>query len=213
MANVNTIRSQVSGPLQNMFSQTGITYAINANTETIFTLNPGAVSLSGGGVIPLSLGNPTEYFGASGPQQTAFTAGWVGRTFRLRAVGSIVGGASETFLIKLFQITAAQIAAGTTTATSFATGTVNIATTGALNCSSTTSNFELECLLQLSATGQLNGVQRGHVNATAVAAAVLTNQATGLVGEADLNFFATCTLGGGTGVSSAVLNELALEQV
>lgn len=213
MANVNTIRSQVSGTLQNFFSTTGITYAASTSTETIFTLNAGAVSLAGGGVIPLSLGNPSEYASASGPQQTAFTPGWIARPIRIRVMGSATAGSGMSLTIKIYQITAAQIAAGTTTATSFATGTVNIATTGSLSVASVSTNFELEAFVQLSTTGQLNGVQRGHVNATAVAAAVLTNQATGLVGEADMNFFVTGAWSAGSSSGSMQINEFSLEQV
>ncbi len=213
MANDNTIKNQVSGPLQNMFSTTAFTYATNTSTETIFTLNPGAVSLAGGGVIPLSLGNPNEYYGSAGPQQTAFVAGWVGRTFKVRAAGSVTAGSGMSITIKIYQITAAQIAAGTTTATSFATGTSNIATTGSLSVASVSTNFELEALLQLSSTGQLNGRQIGHVNLTAVAGAILTNTPAGLVGEADLNFFVTGAFSAGSSSGLIVLNEFALEQV
>jgi len=213
VANVNTIKNQVSGPLQNMFSTTAFTYAANTSTETIFTLNAGAVSLAGGGVIPISLGNPNEYYGSSGPQQTAFTAGWVGRTFLVRVAGSVTAGSGMSITIKLYQITAAQIAAGTTTATSFATGTSNIATTGSLSVASVSTNFELQALLQLSSTGQLNGRQAGHVNTTAVAAATLTNTPTGLVGEADLNFFVTGAFSAGSSSGLIVINELAIEQI
>lgn len=213
MANTNTIKSQISGTLQNFFSTTGITYAVSTSTETMFTLNAGLVTGTGGGVIPLSLGNPGEYYNATGIQQTSFTPGWQGRELKVRAVGSVTAGAGMSLTIKIYQITAAQIAAGTTTATSFATGTTNIATTGSLSVASVSTNFELEAWIQLSTTGLLNGRQIGHVNATAVASAVLTNQASGLVGEADLNFFVTAAWSAGSSSGSVILNEFAIEQV
>lgn len=217
MANNNTIRSQISDVttspgLQNTFSQTGITYAAATSTETMFTLSAGPVTGLGGGVIPLSLGNPQNYAFSVGAQQTAATPPWGSRSIRVRAMGHSVAGAGMSLTIKIYQVTAAIIAAGTLTSTSF-TGATNIATTGSQSVASVTTCFELTCDLQLSSTGRLTGRLQGHVDTTAVALVTLTNSPTGLLGEGDLNFFVTAAWSAGSSSGAVVLDEFSLEQI
>src|ERR1039457_5324204 len=97
MASDDTIKTQVQSlptPTTIQNSIAPLTNAVAGTTATAFSLNSGAVSLGGGGVIPLSLGNPGLYFGT-------------GRRFLIRANGQCVTGASANLTLKLYQVSAA----------------------------------------------------------------------------------------------------------
>ena len=101
MANVNTIKEQIQSlPVLSTIQNTiaPLTNAVAGTTATAFASNSGAVSLGGGGVIPLSVGNPGRFFGT-------------GKKLRIHALGQCVTGASANLTLKLYQVSAALIAA------------------------------------------------------------------------------------------------------
>jgi len=175
MANANTVRQQVSGTLQLTIKPiTGLTQA-----HQVWTLNNGAISGTGGGLIPLSAGVTGLYLGT-------------GRVLHVRATGNVAGitGTTDTLALKLFQVTAAGLLVPPTNATIIAPsgGSSLLADSGTIaTVAGTSTSFTLQARLQLSSSGNLTGeftVTVGGVDkvyATTTAVAGLT--------EADLNFF------------------------
>lgn len=195
MSNASTIRRQVSGTQQ-------LTLAPIVNpgtTKTSFQLNNNALTLSGGGVIPLSAGVTGLYAGT-------------GQVLVVRAAGTYSGvtGGTTTIALELYEVPASVIAAGLTP-TSF-TGFNPVAAPAAVTSANAAGSFQLEAKIQLDASGNLSGTYSGWVDdGTAIPLAAIAS-VTGLVGEADLNFVLAVTLAVAEPTTSTlVLNEFAID--
>jgi hypothetical protein len=193
VSNANTVRRQVSGTQQ-------LTTAPSLNpgtTETNFVLNNNGLTLTGGGVIPLAAGNTGLYAGT-------------GQVLNIRAAGSYSGlTAADTITLKLYEVSAATIAAGGLTQTS-QTNFVLVASSGALAAANAAGAFQFEASIQLDAAGNLNGDFTANVDGTTKAQAAIS-AVTGLVGEADLNFVLSATFSASRAGSIITLNEFAID--
>lgn len=99
--------------------------------------------------------------------------------FRIRIGGRVTGGTTTNLTVSLYQGTSTTIASNT-----------KIASTGAIAANSLSGNWYLECLVGWDSTStKLQGIMYGWVNATAVAAAIMTSVVTtpDLTTEAVLN--------------------------
>ena len=202
MGNVNTIKSQIVGGVQNNLAP--LTNAVASTTETAFSLLAGPISGAGGGVIPLS---PTVN------TASAFISG-TGRILRIRATGFVTGGASAvTWVLNLYQISASVIAAAALTNQSF-TNWNKIASSTSRTITGLTTSMALEAAVQLSATGRLEGFYKTSVLG-ALQVETNTTIVTGLVGgDGDLNFVLTGTFGTNAQAANlATVTEFSLEQV
>jgi hypothetical protein len=212
MANVNTIKRQfqslpTSSTIQNTIAP--LTNAVAGTTATAFSLNSGAVSLGGGGVVPLSLGNPGYFAGT-------------GEKLRVRAQGQMTTGASGTLTLKLYEVPASVIAAAGLSSngvsllsnTTFTSWNL-LATSTARAINSTTAAWEIVAELQLAQVGtaySLMGTFKDTINDLFDAEAAIT-AATGLVGEADVNFVIVSTFSASNAANVNTMTEFVLEQV
>jgi hypothetical protein len=195
MPNMNTIAYQQAGTQQNNI-------AANTNaqgtTETAVTLlaNPFASALGltnpGGGAIPLSV--PAT----SGTLQGSNVATGIwqsGRPFQLKAWGTITTGTTLNVTLKLYQVPASIVTAGTA-ATLANDNLLNSSGTFAVNTTST--NFEMNAELQWDATSKkLTGTIKWSVGGTIVAEAEITVLTTATATEAELNFLLSTTFSAG----------------
>lgn len=173
-------------------------------THVVFQLNNNALTLTGGGFIPLSAGVTGLWLGT-------------GQVLHIRATGNVapVVGATDTLAIKLFQITVAGLASSpaptNATIISPSGGSSLVADSGTITTAAGTSAaFSADYRLQLSSAGVLLGQFTVTVGGT-VAVYAATTAIAGL-GEADLNFF--ISLANPTGHTSSViatLDEFALD--
>lgn len=195
MSNASTIRRQISGTQQLTLAPI---LSATAATETAFQLNNNGLTLTGGGVIPLSAGVTGLYAGT-------------GQVIHIAAAGSFTGlTATETLEFKLYLVTAAQIAAGLTSAIVVSSG-IKIADTGSLTPTQTAGGWTIDAFVQLSANGNLTGQFTAEIDFDTVVSPVkLSTDVTGLVGEADLNFVVTALTTTET-TGTLVLNELRLD--
>jgi hypothetical protein len=171
-------------------------------TQTQFQLNNNALTLTGGGIIPLSAGVTGLYQGT-------------GQVLRIRAAGSFSGftAGTTTLALVLFEVPAAIIAAGGLTATS-STGYNSVANPSAVTCANASGAFQLEVDIQMDAAGNLNGQFSGWIDDGTAIPVTKIQSVTGLLGEADLNFVLAVTLGGAEpSTSTLALNEFALDLV
>jgi hypothetical protein len=100
-----------------------------------------------------------------------------------------------------------------TTANVVTAGGVLIAATTGLTVDTASDSWSLDAYVQLSASGTLDGWFQAQIsNATTVARAA-TTVVTGLVGEQDLNFLISATLGTNETGVVVTLNEFALALV
>jgi hypothetical protein len=203
--NASTIRRQISGTQQlTLAPLSGTTIT---TTATPFSLNNNALTLTGGGLIPLSAGVTNLYQGT-------------GQVLWLHLAGTLTGGAtsSTTLIITLYQIPAASLPFASTVVTSanvVTAGGVLIATsaTGTLGSTETAGTFTLDAYVQLDAQGNLQGWFQSQVFNSTTGAKTATTVVTGLVGEQDLNFLAAATLGGTETGVVVNLNEFSLNLV
>lgn len=202
MPNASTIRRQIAGTQQ--LTIASLVASVITTTETAFQLNNNALTLVGGGVIPLSAGNTGLYQGT-------------GQVLWIHAAGMLSGGtaSSTTLALKLYQIPAsllpiANTLAGAQTFTSW--NVVGTASTGTLAAATTAGSFTFDAYVQLDSQGNLEGDYSSNVLNTTKAQTVIT-AITGLVGEADLNFAITATLGGTTTGVVIALDEFSLNFV
>lgn len=182
---------------------TPLTNAVASTTATAFSLNPGAVSLGGGGVIPLALGNPGRFAGT-------------GKRLGVHATGQCITGTTTNLTLKLYEVPLAIIvAAGFSannvsllSATSF-TGWNLLATSTARAINTSTGAWDFRSELQLAAVGttfSLMGTFKDTINDLFDAEAVIT-AATALLGEQDLNFVIVSTL---SAANAANVNTMTL---
>jgi hypothetical protein len=167
-------------------------------TPTAFQLNNNALTLVGGGVIPLSAGVTGLYAGT-------------GQVLHIRATGQYSGSSGATTLtLQPYEIPASVIAAGLTP-TSFTGWNAAGPGTGAKVLSTAAGSFNLDLRVQLDAAGNLEGSFKAVLNGATIVSEVTITPITGLVGEADLNFAIVATLGvAETGVI-LILSEFALD--
>jgi len=185
MSNASTIRRFVAGTQQlTIASLLGSTIT---TTKTAFQLNNNGLTLTGGGVIPLSAGVTGLYQGT-------------GQVLWIHTTGTLTGGTSSStsLAIQIYQVPASllPIANTLTGAQTFTNwNSVCTASTGTLGSTETAGTWFLDAYVQLDSQGNLYGSYEGNIFGTVTSPASVT-PITGLVGEADLNFVVTATLGG-----------------
>jgi len=198
LSNASTIRRQISGT-----QQLTIAPITNPGTAvTTFVLNNNGLTLTGGGVIPLSAGVTGLYAGT-------------GQVLQIRATGTFSGvtATTTTIQIQLWQIPAAVLSAGGLTQTS-QTGFNVVSNPAAVTVANATGAFSLITEVQLDAAGNLNGEFSGWIDDGTAIPVTKIATVTGLVGEADLNFVVTATLGGAEPTTSVItLNEFGMDYV
>jgi hypothetical protein len=205
MSNASTIRRQVAGTQQ--LTLAPLTAAAISTNETPFSLNNNALTLTGGGIIPLSAGVTGLYQGT-------------GQVLWIHAAGTATGmtSASTTLTLSMQQVPAASLPFASTVVT-----TANMVTAGASDVfdsstittgtGQTSGAWQADAWLQLDAQGNLTGDFQTQIFGGATQAKTATTTVTGLVGEQDLNFVISATLGGtATGVVLN-LNEFSLNFV
>ena len=181
MPNANTVRQQVSGTIQ--LTTAPLSGTTITTTETAFALNNNALTGTGGGVIPLSAGVTGLYKGT-------------GRVLHVAATGTVTGatGASTTLILKLYQVSAALIAAGLTSAIVVASGNA-LGTSSTRTIAQTACAFSFDSRIQLDSAGNLHSQFTdeidNQIDVYTAGPAVVTG-----VAEADLNFVLTAKLGG-----------------
>jgi len=203
VSNASTIRRQVSGTQQ--LTLAPLSGTVITTTATPFSLNNNGLTLTGGGIIPLAAGVTDLYAGT-------------GQVIWIHAAGTITGAtaASTTLLIGLYEVPASSLPFASTvvtTANVVTAGGVLIAATTGLTVDTASDSWSLDAYVQLSASGTLDGWFQAQIsNATAVARAA-TTVVTGLVGEQDLNFLISATLGTAETGVVLTLNEFSLNLV
>lgn len=181
---------QQAGPNQN-----NIAPNTNAQgtTETAVTLlaNPFAAALGisgGGGAIPLSVPATQGQLQGSNVASGIWQSG---QPFRVRAFGTITTGTTTNVTLKLYQVPASIVAAGTS-ATLANDNALNSSGTFAVNTTST--NFEMIAELQWDITSKkLTGTIKWSVGGTIVAEAEVTVVTTATALESELNFLLSAT--------------------
>ena len=99
MSNASTVRRQIAGSQQLTIAP--LSGTVITTTPTAFQLNNNALTLTGGGVIPLSAGVTGLYAGT-------------GQVLDIRGTGQIAGatGGTTTLALTLYEVPASVIAAG-----------------------------------------------------------------------------------------------------
>lgn len=189
MSNASTIRRQILGTQQ--LTIASVTNAGSA-APTAFVLNNNGLTLTGGGVIPLSAG-PGPYKGT-------------GNVIKVIATGNFVAAADDDLTLTLYIVPASVIAAGTVGGVAFQTFTnwLSVCATTLQVIDSLASSFSFEADLQVSSTGYLEGNFIYNIGilpsppAWAVTSAIAGTSLP--AGDADLNFVLVYTLAStGTG--------------
>ncbi len=198
MSNASTIRRQVAGTQQ--LTIASLTYATITTTPTAFQLNNNALTLTGGGVIPLSAGVTGLYQGT-------------GQVIWIHCAGTVTGAtaSTSTLTLDLYEVPASLLPiANTLTGAQTFTGWNKIATQAAVTIGAVTAgSFTMDAYVQLDASGNINGQYNSNIFGTTKAQTVITLLA-GLVGEADLNFVLVATLGT---AGTVTLDEFSLNLV
>lgn len=205
MSNASTIRRQISGTQQlTLAPLSGTTIT---TTATPFSLNNNALTLAGGGIIPLSAGVTGLYQGT-------------GQQIWIHAAGTVTATSANvlTFIPTLYQVPAASLPLASTVVTSanlVTAGATLIATgaTGTFASGQTTGSFSLDAYVQLSANGNLEGWFQSQTFSSTTGAKTATTIVTGLVGEQDLNFVLAGQFGVAETGDIANLNEFELSLV
>jgi hypothetical protein len=195
MPSKNTIAYQQAGTQQN-----GI--AANTNTQgttetaVVLSANPFAAALGisgGGGATPLSV--PSTQGAVQG---SSIASGiWQnGRPFELKAWGTITTGTTTNITIKLYQVPASIVLAGTA-GTLANDNLLNSSGTFAVNTTST--NFEMKAtdLIWDATSKKLTGTVKWSVGGTLVAEAEITVLTTATASESELNFLLSATFSAG----------------
>lgn len=199
MPDINTMAYQQAGPNQN-----NIAPNTNAQgtTETAVTLNanPFATALGitgGGGAIPLSV--PSTQGAVQGSSVAAGI--WQsGRPFKLRAYGTVTTGATCNITIKLYQVSAAVLAAAT--AATLANDTL-LNSSGTFAVNTTSSNWEMEAQLQYDTTSKkLTGSIKWSAGGTFVAEAEISVLTSATASEGELNFLLSQTFSAGNAANT-----------
>lgn len=199
MSNASTIRRQIAGTQQLTIAPLlGTTIT---TTATAFQLNNNGLTLTGGGVIPLSAGVTGLYQGT-------------GAVLHIAATGSVAGGTPTTTSVnlQLYEVPASLLPiANTLVGAQTFTNWNLVASSGVLAFAQATGSWSFDARLQLDAVGDLSGQFTADVDGAAVKVYASTTTVTGLVGEADLNFVIVATLGGAETGVILTMNELRLD--
>ena len=194
MSNASTIRRQIAGTQQlTIASLLGSTIT---TTATAFQLNNNGITLTGGGVIPLSAGVTGLYAGT-------------GQVLHVAATGTVTGATANTssLILSLYQVSAAKLPIADTLAGA-QTFTWNVIKTSSTRTLATVqSSWSIDARLQLDAQGNLDGQATDTINSQTDVYAAIT-AITGLVGEADLNFVVVATL---TTAGTVFMDEFRLD--
>ena len=204
MPNASTIRRQVAGTQQlTLAPLLGTTVT---TTATPFSLNNNGLTLTGGGIIPLSAGVTGLYQGT-------------GQVIWIHGAGTITATTANvaTLIITAYVVPAASMPLASTVVTSanlVTAGATLIATTstGTLAAGRTAGAFFIDLYVQLDAQGNLTGSFEGTVLDTVTALTALT-QVNSLVGEQDLNFVLAATQGVAETGNIVTLDEFSLNFV
>jgi hypothetical protein len=203
MSNASTIRRQIAGTQQLTIAPIVYASVPAPGTQTInFVLNNNGLTLTGGGVIPLSTGVTGLYAGT-------------GQVLRLRAAGTFSGitAGTTTIDLKVWEIPAAVLVQPPVLTQYSQTGFNLVADVGAITPANATGAFMVEVYFSLDAAGNLNGSFDAFVD-DAVKTETAIASVTGLVGEADLNFVVSVALAGAEPTTAVItLNEWAIDYV
>lgn len=195
MPNVNVIDRLVGANSPAQGSAAIPSYVPTATSATVLTNQLASAAV-------LSVGGTQFLSGAS--TAPSFASNFDGSPFKLRINGKITTGASCNVTVAI------QVGSSTTV-----TSGNNVATTGAIAVNTTSANFQLECVCLWDSVGQkVQGViNPSWVNATAVAASVLTNSnAVAVTSQAGLTFVPVVTFSATTGATMTI-SEFVAETV
>ncbi len=196
MSNASTIRRQVGGTQQLTIAP--LLGSVISTTATAFQLNNNGLTLTGGGVIPLSAGVTGLYAGTGQVLHVAFS-------------GSFVGGSDDDLTLTLYEVPASLLPiANTLAGAQTFTNWNSLGATSSIPLDAVTGSWSFDARLQLSATGRLTGEYTAQINGDTITAWVKTTVVTGLVGEADLNFVMVATLGAGQAATVLTPDEFQL---
>lgn len=198
MANTNTVKSLVSGSIQNTLAALSLG---TSTTETTFSVNGN--STAGIASKPAVLVLPDL--------QTASPFVWdSGKPFLLRAWGTCTTGATTNLTLKLYQVPSSIVTAGTASTV----GNDNIvATSTARAVNSTTAPFYLEAVLQWDSVGKaIKGQATFEIN-NLVDAYAATTAVTSITADSELNFIISATLSVGNAANVVNLREFAAENL
>lgn len=184
MPNSSTIRRQVAGTQQlTLASLSGTTIT---TTATPFSLNNNGLTLTGGGIIPLSAGVTGLYAGT-------------GQVIWIHAAGTATGltTSSTTLLPTLYVVPASSLPLASTVVTSAnlvtAGATAIFAATVSSAIAGTQGSFSLDVYVQLDGQGNLYGHGNANVLNTITTDKIITTVL--LAGEQDLNFVLGVAIG------------------
>ena len=173
MSNASTVRRQIAGTQQLTIAP--LLATIVGTTATAFQLNNNGLTLTGGGVIPLSAGVTGLYQGT-------------GAVLHLAATGTAVGLANSTLTLYLYEVPASLLPIADTLAGAQTFTNWNLmATSTARAVGAATVSWSFDARVQLDAAGNLQGQFTDEIDSL-VDVYAPTTAVTGLVGEADLNF-------------------------
>jgi hypothetical protein len=176
-----------------------------STTATAFQLNNNGLTLTGGGVIPLSAGVTGLYQGT-------------GQVLWIHCAGTVTGftANSSTLALQLYQVPASLLPIANTLAAaqSFTSwNSIGSQSAASFGTTETAGSFTFDAYVQLDAQGNLMGYYDANIGATTKAQTVIT-PITGLVGEQDLNFVLVATIGTAAPAGAIVtLDELSLNYV
>ena len=205
MANASTVRRQVGGTQQLTIAP--LLGSVIGTTATAFQLNNNGLTLTGGGVIPLSAGVTGLYAGTGQVLHVAFT-------------GSIVAGADDDLTLTLYQVPASLLPiADTLAGAQTFTNWNSVAASQSIAIDGAKTSWSFDARLQLSSNGRLTGSFAVEINGVEAASSttadawIATTIVTGLVGEADLNFVmvATATASSSSNYSTFIPEEFRLD--
>lgn len=200
MSNASTVRRQIAGTQQLTIAP--ILGTVVTTTPTAFQLNNNGLTLTGGGVIPLSAGVTGLYAGT-------------GAVLHFRATGSYSGAApaSSTLKLQAYEVPAALLPIADTLvgAQTFTNWNPIVPATAAVQLAQASGSFVVDLRVQLDANGNLSGSIKALIDGGAILAESAITVVTGLVGEADLNFVIVATLGVAEVGVILTLDEFALD--
>jgi hypothetical protein len=200
MSNASTVRRQIAGTQQLTIAP--LLGTVITTTPTAFQLNNNGLTLTGGGVIPLSAGVTGLYAGT-------------GEVLRYRATGTYTGAtaASTTLKLQAYEIPAALLPIANTlvAAQTFTNWNPIVPASNATAVGQATGSFAVDLRVQLDAFGNLSGSIKFLIDGTVIVPETAITVVTGLVGEADLNFVIVATLGTATTGVILTLDEFGLD--
>jgi hypothetical protein len=168
-------------------------YVPTTTSATVLTNQTGAAAV-------VNVGG-TQYLSAA-TTAPSFGVAFDGFPFKLRINGKVTTGASCNITVAIQQGNSTTVTAGNT-----------VATTGAIAVNTTSANFQLECVCVWDGVGQkIQGaiLPSSWVNATAVAASVLTNSnGVTVTSQSSLTFVPVLTASATTGCTVSITEFVA----